>query len=155
QGITPLETMVQVMHEEPVSPRRLQPGVPRDLETVCLKCLEKEPRRRFPDALALAEDLRRYRVGEPILGRRTGAPGQVVRWCRRRPGTAALVAALAVALLAGFVGVTWGYLGAERARRQEALAREGEAERREQVEAFLYFNRIVLAQHQWLANDVG
>ena len=73
QGATPLATVGQVLEHEPVSPRCLQPKLPRDLETVCLKCLQKEPRHRYPSAAALAEDLRRFLAGEPITARPTRA----------------------------------------------------------------------------------
>ncbi len=69
KAATPLETMSQVKSTEPVPPSRFQPGLPRDIETICLKCLEKTPSRRYTTALALAEDLRRYQLGEPILAR--------------------------------------------------------------------------------------
>src|SRR5262249_30766167 len=73
RGETPLETVLQVLHEEPVPPGRLHPGLARDLETVCLKCLAKEPEKRYPSAQALADDLGRYLAGEPVAARRAGA----------------------------------------------------------------------------------
>jgi WD40 repeat protein/tRNA A-37 threonylcarbamoyl transferase component Bud32 len=103
-GTTVLETLQQVQWTEPVSPRRLQPKVPRDLETICLKCLRKEPRERYESALALAEDLRRFQAGEPIRARPLGRVQLLVRWCRRNPALAlaaslAIVAVLAVAVV--------------------------------------------------------
>src|SRR5438874_1097276 len=130
QGVTSVETIMQVLHEEPVPPRRLQPRVPADLETICLKCLAKEPRQRYPSALELAEDLRRFQAGEPIRARRVGLLGQGWRWCRRNPVPAGLLAALAVVLAAGAAGVTWSHLAAEAAREREAQARRLEDEQR-------------------------
>jgi WD40 repeat protein len=101
---TALDTVLQVLSEEPVPPRRLQPTTPRDLETICLKCLQKAPSRRYASAAALAEDLRRFLAGEPIRARPVGPWGQVVKWARRRPAVATLLAVVAVAavgLLAG------------------------------------------------------
>ena len=88
---TPLETLVQVANDDPVAPRRLQPRLSRDLENVCLKCLNKEPA-RVPERLALAEDLRRYLAGEPVRARPVGVVSRATRWARRRPGVAALLA---------------------------------------------------------------
>ena len=82
QGATPVESMTLARHQEPVSPRRLQPGLPRDLETICLKCLEKEPGKRYGSALALADDLRRFLDGRTILARRVSALEKALRWCR-------------------------------------------------------------------------
>jgi eukaryotic-like serine/threonine-protein kinase len=100
---TVYETLQQVCTLDPVPPRRLQPGVPRDLETICLKCLRKEPARRYPTALALADDLRRFRNGEPILARRTSTLERVRMWCRRRPTMAALAAVIVLALCGGVI----------------------------------------------------
>jgi hypothetical protein len=111
---TPLETMRQVVDEEPVPPRRLQSGVARDLETVCLKCLEKKPEKRYPSALALAEDLRRFREGRPISARPVGRVGRGWRWCRRNPLSAALLALLALTCAGGFSAVTALWLRAAR-----------------------------------------
>jgi WD40 repeat protein len=105
KGATLLGTIEQVCFQEPVPPTHLQPKVPRDLETVCLKCLEKEPGKRYASALDLAEDLRRFQAGEPVAARRAGPGERLRRWCRRNPAPAAagvlgVVALLAVAGLA-------------------------------------------------------
>ncbi len=103
RGATPQETVQQLLTQDPVPPSRLQPQVPRDLETICLKCLEKEPGRRYSAAGALADDLRRFQAGEPIQARPTPRWERVAKWTRRRPGAAAVVGlsgAAAVAFLA-------------------------------------------------------
>jgi WD40 repeat protein len=97
RGETPMDTMVLVMSGEPVPPSRLNRKVPRDLETVCLKCLERDPARRYGGARELADDLGRYLAREPIVARPLGVVGRWWRWCRRKPG---LAAALGLALFA-------------------------------------------------------
>jgi WD40 repeat protein/serine/threonine protein kinase len=102
---TALDTVMQVIAEDPVPPRRLQPKVPRELETICLKCLEKEPRKRYASALALAEDLRRFLGNEPILARPISWWGRGIKWARRRPAWASLIAlAVAAVLTVGIMG---------------------------------------------------
>ena len=102
-------TLQQIVKEEPVSPRRLNPRVPRDLETICLKCLCKEPPGRYANAHALAEDLRRFDRGEPIKARPLRWPGRMLRWARRRPTAAALSVTLPLAALLAvtLVGSWW------------------------------------------------
>src|SRR5262249_10608934 len=98
QGARPLDTLEQVRSQEPVPPTRLQPKVRRDLETICLKSLQKEGRKRYPDVAALADDLRRFLDGEPILARPVSSFEQARSWCRRNPRVAALLAVVALLL---------------------------------------------------------
>jgi serine/threonine-protein kinase len=121
---TPLDTIMQVVSEEPVPPRHLQPGVPRDLDTICLKCLQKEPGRRYDSALALAEDLRRFQAGEPIRARPVGRVERALKWVRRKPAAAALWAFTVLALLVG--AGTWLALARAAALRQAAAAQRRE-----------------------------
>jgi eukaryotic-like serine/threonine-protein kinase len=100
RGATPSDTIEQVCTQEPVPPTRLQPKVPRDLETICLKCLEKDSHRRYADADALADDLDRFIDGCPVLARRISAVEHLGRRCRRNPGVASLVTAVLVLLVA-------------------------------------------------------
>src|SRR5262249_46891508 len=102
RGETVLDTLEQVRSREPVPPRRLRPRVPGDLGAVCLKCLHKEPAKRYPSAEALADDLRRFLAGAPIQARPVRLWERGVKWARRRPGVAALLAAVP-ALLATVV----------------------------------------------------
>ncbi len=81
--------MHQVVHADPVSPRRLNPGVARDLDTICLKCLHKEPSRRYRSAGDLADDLERFLAGKPIQARPLGPVERLIRWCRSNPLVAA------------------------------------------------------------------
>jgi CHASE3 domain sensor protein len=99
KAANPLDTILQVVGDDPVPVRQLQPKVPSDLETICLKCLRKEPRKRYDSAAMLAEDLRRFQAGEPILGRPAGRVERTAKWVKRHPAGAA---ALAVSVIAAF-----------------------------------------------------
>lgn len=101
------DVLAQVRSAEPISPRRLNPGVPPDLETICLACLEKEPRRRYASAPELAEELERFLGDRPIRRRPVGPVGRWVRWSRRNPVMALLSAGLLGSLLAGLATTTW------------------------------------------------
>ncbi|MBI3418442.1 MAG: protein kinase [Verrucomicrobia bacterium] len=102
---TVAETLQEVFNTEPVSPRVLNPGVPPDLETICLKCLQKEPEKRYQTAAALAEELQRFLNDEPIFSRPVTRTERAWRWCRRKPVIATLAASLAVVFIVGSVGV--------------------------------------------------
>jgi eukaryotic-like serine/threonine-protein kinase len=137
-GGSPLETIRLVNSTEPVPPRQARPEVPKDLETICLKCLRKEPIKRYRGAMALAEDLRRFLEARPILARRATLPEQLVRWCRRNPWAAAFL----VALVVGVIGL--GAMAGVQARANQRLgqakhatevALEQSEESRKQAEA--------------------
>jgi WD40 repeat protein len=145
---TPLDTVLQVLADEPLAPTKLQPKVPRDLETICLTCLRKEPARRYASAAALADDLRRFLAGEPIRARRTPAWERALKWARRRPAAAAAVALPLVVALLGFAGITWQW-------RQAESARQAAVGKAEELETNLYFHRIALAHSEWRDNSVG
>src|SRR5262249_51141720 len=156
----PLDTVVQLLHEEPVRPTRLRPEVPRDLETICLKCLQKEPHRRYASALALAEDLRCARQDKPIRARPVGPVVRAWKWARRRPAAAAWRAATLLVSVRGFGGVTWQWQEARLAR-DAALAEKREAdgaradavEERKKARSALYSSCIAQARLQWRFND--
>src|SRR5205807_1484265 len=124
-----------VVGDEPRPPRQLNDAVPRDLETICLKAMAKEPHRRYQTAAELAADLRRWLHGEPIVARPAGRLEKGWRWCRRNPRVAWLAGLLALTLVTGFTLVTWQWLRADAsaadALNKAELAREKshEAER--------------------------
>lgn len=118
QGANPVETMDLVRQQETVSPRQLQPSVPRDLDTICLKCLEKDPTRRYPSADALADDLQRFLDHRPIQARRVSYVGKIRRWCRRNPAASVSLVCVVSMFLAAFAVVTRSYWKAEDARQQ-------------------------------------
>jgi hypothetical protein len=138
-GETPLATIVQVIHNEPVSVTNLQPNVPRDLETICLKCLRKDPRKRYGSALELAEDAERFLRDEPIRARRVAPVERLWRWVRRHPMPAGLGAA---ALLGPVVAMAALSLLSPRLVRSSAL--ESAAQQAELLEeATREYSRIV------------
>jgi WD40 repeat protein len=134
KAATPMGTLQQVLHHDPVSPRRLQPVVPRDLETVCLKCLEKDPRRRYSGADVLAADLQRFLLGQPVRARPVGLVERGLKWARRRPGVAALLLLMICTVSLGLALVTWKWRETLAAR-QTAVAAQCQAELAGQQEA--------------------
>jgi WD40 repeat protein/tRNA A-37 threonylcarbamoyl transferase component Bud32 len=140
QAANPLDTLLQVLDQEPVAPRQLNAAVPRDLETICLKCLEKEPRKRYGSASDLAADLGRYLDGQPIQARPSTRRERIWKWVKRRPATAALVGVSAVAglglLALGIALVVSAQELADEAAGREAAEhnRANEAGRREAAE---------------------
>src|SRR5262249_7401591 len=137
---TTLETMRQVQEREPVPPRQLNAGVPRDLETVCLKCLRKEPEKRYASAAALADDLGRYQHGEPIRARPVGHLARAIKWVKRNPLLTGAALAVLLVLTAGTQVSYFKYVDAEQQKRI-ALEKEGvalrEAEKAKKARDFL------------------
>ena len=132
---TSQETVQQLLTENPVPPSRLQPTVSRDLETICLKCLQKEPERRYSGASALADDLRRFLSGRPILARPTPSWERVAKWTQRRPAVAVLIGFSVVATVAL---LALGFADNVRLQRQRTIAnaeRDAAQKAQQQAEA--------------------
>jgi hypothetical protein len=139
KAATPLDTIMQVVTDEPVPPTQLQSRTPKDLETICLKCLRKEPGNRYASAAELADDLGRYCRGEPIWARPVGRVERGVKWVRRNRGVTAAVAAAVLALLIGTTVASWqaieAHSQAELAKKQTTIANNALAERTSALQA--------------------
>jgi WD40 repeat protein/tRNA A-37 threonylcarbamoyl transferase component Bud32 len=168
KAATPLETVLQVIADEPAAPRALNPLVPRDLETICLKCLEKEPSKRYASALELAADLRAFGEGRPVRARPAGRWERAAKWARRRPAAAALVAVSVAAVVALLVlgvvfnarlGLRLAEIAALRGdvERESAAARQAGVEARargDEAERALYLARFAAAWQAYNRADV-
>ncbi len=155
QAATSAETLRQVLEQEPVSPRQLNRVVGRDLETICLKCLQKEPSRRYAAAEDLARDLGHWLAGEPIEARPVGRPERLWRWCRRNPAKALLVAAVFLSLALGTaISTYFAWMANQKADLAEA-SKEQEQEARRLAEGRLYVDEIHLAEQDWKEGRVG
>jgi WD40 repeat protein len=141
----PLDTLLQVIEREPAPPRQVNPGIDRDLETICLKCLEKDPQQRYDSAAALADDLERWLRGEPVLARPAGRVERTVKWARRRPAVAALLGLIAFTLLGWTSGSAWFLVALKGQRDAADAAAQREAEQRRQAEDSLRETRRALA----------
>jgi eukaryotic-like serine/threonine-protein kinase len=166
---TPLDTLVQVVHEEPIVPSQLRPNLPRDLETICLKCLQKDPSRRYCSGQELAEDLERFLAGRPVLARPVSPLQRCWRWCRRRPAVAALIATTLTAVIIVVAGLTAGLwalaekqeatekaLDRERlavSAKEAALVAKNEALNKELQTG--YYKSVALAQRDLFASNIG
>jgi eukaryotic-like serine/threonine-protein kinase len=133
QGETVADTLRQLTSQEPIPPRRVRAGSARDLDTICLKCLEKGPRQRYADAQTLADDLARFRAGEPILARPAGRLQRLAKWGRRRPAAAALILICALATVTLVCGSLWYQAQLEDSL--IAIGNEKEAARQAQLQA--------------------
>ncbi|MGH7968647.1 MAG: serine/threonine-protein kinase, partial [Limisphaerales bacterium] len=123
QGESLAAVVTEVLNSEPISPRLLNPSVPRDLETICLKCLEKEPARRYATAEELANELGRFLDDVPILARPVGPTARLWRWCRRKPAIATLAAIVLILVLVVLFGAPIAIFRIDRARLDAELSR--------------------------------
>ena len=140
---TIIETIQQVRHADVISPLKLQSKIPRDLETICLKCLRKDPTKRYPTAKNLADDLQRFLNGQPILARPTGFVEHSWKWARRHPSLTALITSVMIALVC--IGALW-------IRSEKSLAAESVALKRN--DRLLYDRDVSLAQFEYLSNRI-
>jgi WD40 repeat protein len=172
RAATVLDTLIAVRTQEPARPRALNPRADRDLETICLKCLDKDPAKRYGSAEALADDLERWLHGEPVRARRASVGRRVWKWCRRNPGWTAFIFALCAGLITQsvFQATSKAQLAEER---NKALAQKKEADdlrdeadkkrleeqqlRKQAQEALdrLYYNQINVAFQSWQGNRIG
>ncbi len=166
---TSLDTLMQVVGDEPVPPMQLQSRTPRDLETICLKCLQKEPAKRYASAAELAEDLQRFLAGRAIKARPIGRMELVWRWCRRNSVVAALAAAALVLLMLVAVVAAVGYwqtskalIRADREKRRAKAAQASETEeravaisQRDAAQRNLYLAQMHLAEQAWEIGNTG
>ena len=155
------------MEDEPERPGKRVPGLPRDLELICLKCLEKDPAERYPTAEALAADLGRFAAGEPVSVRAAGVVERAAKWARRKPTLAAAYTLGLLAVLLGGLGgaAVWQWRAAERARDREAMARasaetaraeaERERDRATPPEARPNGRAETKAREQWPPSNTG
>jgi tRNA A-37 threonylcarbamoyl transferase component Bud32 len=171
------DVYMQILEKEPEPPHALNSALDRDLETVCLKSLEKEPGRRYESAAALADELERWLRAEPITARQPGWLERGLKWARRRPMLAAVYGLVLAVLLLGVGGggALWlwqraeqangllagalGELGAEKERTEQALerertAKEGEAKAKDDLDQVLYLRRVSLALAEWKDNEI-
>lgn len=134
---SPTETLLQVLHHEPIAPRRIQPGLSLDIETICLKCLDKNPAQRYKTADQLAEDLNNFTNGQPIQARPIGPIRRTIKWTRRRPATAALLGLSTLATLI-LVAVWIGFTIQLKDQRDTILAtaKQLEKEQRQTADSF-------------------
>jgi WD40 repeat protein/tRNA A-37 threonylcarbamoyl transferase component Bud32 len=145
----------QVLHEEPRSPRRVIDKIPRDLETICLKAMAKDPNKRYGSAGAMAEDLRRFLRGEPILARPAGGPERLWRWCRRNPAIASLVATVFVVLTAGIAATSfWAIRATQNAQETREQKKQTDVAL-ERSERRRYGAETNLAQQAWEKRQLG
>lgn len=153
-GETPLKTLNLVAEQDPIPPRVLTPSVDRDLETICLKCLEKSPARRYSSAESLADDLHRYLQGEPITARRVGWIGRGVKWVRRNQAIAGMIA-VGLLLVTFFIAYAWYETYQERELRENAVRANEVAENRlKAMRHLLYLSEMRQAQQAMRRADV-
>lgn len=144
-----------VEHDEPVRPRKLDPRVPKDLDAICLKCLEKKPERRYATAAELGEDLKRFVDGEPIHARAASPVEKLGKWSRRHPWAATFVASLVISSIC--IAVLWfraeGHRrSAETQAKNAQFAQQAEEQERKRLERVLYAHDLSLAQHEYTQN---
>jgi WD40 repeat protein len=155
QGETLTDVLRQLADDDPLAPHLLTPRVPHDLETICLKCLEKEPAKRYQTAEELADELDRFLRDEPIHAHPVTRAERTWRWCQRKPALAGLIVALHLVLALGLMGILWQWRRASFNARAEAKQHQLADENRERADQNVYDSDMSLAQHAWDDGDLG
>ncbi|HEY1380903.1 MAG TPA: protein kinase, partial [Gemmataceae bacterium] len=155
QADTPFSVLTQVASADPIQPSRLRPGIPRDLEAVCLKCLEKDAHRRYPTAAALVDDLGRFLTGQPTAARPLSPARRATKLVRRHPVPAVLVGLVVISLAGGLAGVLWQWQQAVAARGGLQTALDAEAAQRRHAEENLYIGQLAQAVNLWDGGDAA
>ncbi len=155
QAASVLETLKQVLEQEPISPRSLNAAVDKDLETICLKCLEKDPEKRYGSARELAEDLDRFLRGHPISARPVGKVERLWRWCRRNRALAAVGATALVLLLTLSIGGPLVAFYQAELKNQATEAAQAEKLARQQAFRYYYAAQMNLIQQDWEQNNIA
>jgi WD40 repeat protein len=155
-GRSVLNTLEQVVGSEPVAPSLLNRRVPRDLATICLKCLRKEPEQRYGSAADLAEELRCFLAGEPISAKAVGLGERLLLWARRRPALAAVYGLLLLVLVLGGLGggALWLWQQEALAKQQVEDALREKAAAQETLDQVLYLRNVDLAYREWQEGGV-
>jgi WD40 repeat protein/tRNA A-37 threonylcarbamoyl transferase component Bud32 len=154
QADTALATLQLVACEEPRPPSRYRPKLPRDLETICLRCLAKEPEKRYGSAVALADDLRHFLAGEPVAARPAGLGERVLKWARRRPAWVSLVSVSCILFFGLPAGLLWHTIQLGHALSEKEGAQQAAQERERQANEHLYAVDIKQAGQYWKDGDV-
>ncbi len=149
QAASAMDTVIQVVSDEPVPPRRLNASIPRDLETICLKCLEKAPEKRYASAAALADDLGRYLADEPIVARPVTRAERAIKWAKRRPAIAALLGLVTFVTALGLGGVLWQWREAVAARIDAQVQAKVAQDEAELAKRRLYEVKMNVVQRAW------
>jgi WD40 repeat protein len=157
KGDSPLDTLLLVRQQQPIAPRSLNRRIDRDLETICLKCLEKQPARRYATAADLASDLESWVRGEPVVCRPAGPLTRAAKWIRRRPMAATLGGLIFLVLALGCVGIGigWELRQTTHAWRSADEERQRAEDQTALAESTLYINRVMRAQFEWQSNEVA
>jgi serine/threonine-protein kinase len=158
QGPTPMDTVIKVTREEVVAPSRLQSDVPSDLETICVKCLQKEPGNRYTNCFELADDLNRFLIGEPILARPVGSVERAIRWCKRNPKWAGMWGSIAALLLILAGGLTYAAFTINAAKHQaqenERIAQKNEVRAKKNEDKAKEFGNAASQAYATLIGEV-
>ncbi len=154
QAANPMDTLLQVLDKDPISLSELNASIPRDLETICLKCLSKDPHRRYADALQLSHELDRFLRGEPILARPTTALDRVYKWAKRRPAIAELLATIFVVGSIGSSGITWQWRVAVAAQKLATEQQRIAEKERDSASRSLYVANMHLARQAWESKEI-